>query len=232
MNHLLKTNLISVILAAFCLLNLSCGGENKANNVSNNSTPKVEQNSSNSTENKPVENNSTNVEVNSASNNQPNQSTETGQCQLTKAPVLKGFFLGQTVDEVDKRIQGFKDSYEKEKQTSAPADKTANFVLMNSGTLFGQGNNIKDFSLIWHFLDDKIIALTVTYSNDTSSDLKNFAAKVSAENELPQDAWAYENQQNAELNCRGFQIVVSTNPQPNITIIDTEAKKEKENRLR
>ncbi len=222
---------IFIIITTISLLTLSCGSENKEINL-NNSKPKVEQNSSNSTENKSVETNMTNVEVNSDSNSQTNKSTESGQCQLTKAPVLKGFFLGQTVDEVDKRIQGFKDSYEKEKQTSAPADKTANFVLMNSGALFGEGNNIKDFSLIWHFLDDKVMTLSVTYSNVNSPDIKSFVAKMSEELDLPENAWKYENQQNAELNCSSFQIIISTDPQPNITIIDTKAKKEKENRLR
>jgi len=37
-------------------------------------------------------------------------------CQLTQAPTLRGFFLGQTVDQVEKLIPGFKKEYLKEQE--------------------------------------------------------------------------------------------------------------------
>lgn len=38
------------------------------------------------------------------------------QCQLTQAPPLRGFFLGQTVDEIEKMIPGFRSAYNEEKE--------------------------------------------------------------------------------------------------------------------
>lgn len=233
MKRLFRECLFLIIITAISLLILSCGSENKENSTNNNSTPKIEQQTANINENKSVENDSTNTQTNPVTNNQTNQSTELSQC---KVPILKGFFLGQTVDEVDKRIQGFKDSYEKEKETSNSDDKKANFVLMTSGTLIQAGdesNNIKDFSLVWHFLDDKAMTIIVKYSNDNTSDINDFVGKMSNEYNLPKDGWKIENN-NAELSCDGFQINVSTNPQssPSIMITDTIAEKEKNNRLK
>jgi hypothetical protein len=46
----------------------------------------------------------------------PAKTGQVSQCQLTEAPTLRGFFLGQTVDQINKIIPGFKVTYNREKE--------------------------------------------------------------------------------------------------------------------
>lgn len=227
-----------ITLIGGSLIFTSCQAEIEKVSANKSTSPKTKQQNSNIVENKLSNNNSTAAnEISNSQSNRSNQPVEPDKCQLKNAPVLKGFFIGQTVDEIDQRIPGFKDAYQKEKELSRSIDKKANFVLMTSGTLIqtngdGETKDIKDFSLIWHFLDDKIMAVVVKYLKNDSTDLKSFLSKMSNEYNLPSDGWKIDKEEAADLNCTNFRINVSINPQnsPSIMLIDSMAEKEKENR--
>jgi hypothetical protein len=87
---------------------------------------------------------------------------QVSQCQLTEAPTLRGFFLGQTVDEINKFIPGFKSAYNKEKESgnstiiqtdySASWENRLSFKEINGAYLSGYFN--EDLRLIIDDLSD------------------------------------------------------------------------------
>ncbi len=158
-------------------------------------------------------------------------------CTVAKAPILQGFFLGQSSEEVASRVKGFVAAYMDEKEGNL-YKKEVNFVLLTYGQIvnkFGETEGFEDVSPIWHFLDDKLVGLVVRYTDDGTSDINEFVKKMAKANGLPETGWKFKREeQSAELSCTGFDVIVSTHPQngPSIMLFDTAAEKEKQRRMK
>lgn len=224
-----------ISLVCISLMTGACVSSDQRVKNDSSPSPTTQPQPTNTVENKPVENISTNTNNSSQNNqiNQPLKPNET-QCSLNKPPELKGFFLGQTIDEIEKRVPGFKDGYEKEKELSTDTDKKAKFVLINSGILLqaGEDKNVKDYNLIWHFQNDKLVGLIIKYSNENPSGLESFLDKMAVEYNLPKDDWKVRGKEDADLECGSFKVTVSVNNQngPGIMLTDSLAERERENR--
>lgn len=188
---------------------------------------------------KRVEDNSSSDSAIAVKNEPQTQQKVMSKCQLTKAPTLRGFFLGQTVEEINNRIPSFKVAYKRQKERAIDADKEVGWVFMSLGVLdqINGGSEVpsedfEDVGLIWHFLDDKVVFLSVKYLDLDTTNLKSFLNQVIRENNLPEDDWIIGKEESADLSCNGFQISVSTHPQngPSIMLTDTIAKAEIEKR--
>ncbi len=158
-------------------------------------------------------------------------------CGLAKAPTLKGFSLGQPLSEVASRVKNFEAAYKDEKAGNL-YKKEVNFVVLTYGQIankYGESEGFEDVSLIWHFLDDKLVGLVVKYMDDGSDDIDKFVAKMAKANELPEKGWKIERaEDSATLTCSGFEAIVSTHPQngPSIMLFDTAAEQEKQKRMK
>lgn len=88
---------------------------------------------------------------------------QVSQCQLTEAPTLRGFFLGQSVDQINKMIPGFKVAYD-----AAKADENSSIVQTDYSGSWENRLSFKDVNgayLSGYFDDD--LRLVITDSSDT-----------------------------------------------------------------
>lgn len=160
-----------------------------------------------------------------------------GTCKLTKAPIIDGFELGQTVKEVSNKVPGFEEAYNKEKSGAIESNKKINFTLVTSGSL-PRGNSFEkenpSKSYIWHFLDDKLMGLVVKDLDTDESDAKVYVNTLAKANGLPADGWKFEQDGSADLSCVNFDVMITSGGQPGngIMITDKAAFKIKEDRIK
>ena len=168
-------------------------------------------------------------------------------CRLSEAPVLGGFRLGQPVQEIDRIVPAFSSIYEKEKAMhSLSEDKEVGWQLISSSDLFyvdnGNGNvtrsvprqEFEDTDFIWHFLDGKLIFLSVNYLKLEPTNIKGFVKQVAEKTGLPRKGWTYKGKYSAELKCSGFKVNVWTGldagRDPSVMLTDTRAEAELQRR--
>ena len=234
MKRMMKTPILLVALT--CLLGMMACSSSKETASGSKPSGGTEPHSAN-TANSTVNTNSANASANANANK--NQTSTSTQCTLTKAPTMKGFTLGDTPEDIDRKVPGFKAAYEDEKAKSLANEKKANFVLITSGSRLLEntvinGKEYEDTTLIWHFLDDKLMALVVKDTSDATGDLslKEFLNKVSSENGLPKDDWKIGKENDADLTCQGFEVSLTAGGQPGMSVMitDTKAQNEKQKR--
>lgn len=235
MKRMMKTPIL--LIALMCLLGITACNSSKETASGSKPSGGTEPHSSANTANSTINTNSANVSANTNVNQtQTNTST---QCTLTKAPTMKGFTLGDTPEDIDRRIPGFKAAYDGEKAKSLDNEKKANFVLITSGSRLLENTVInskeyEDTTLIWHFLDDKLMALVIKDTSDATGDLslREFLNKVSSENGLPKDDWKIGKENDADLTCQGFEVSLTAGGQPGMSVMitDTKAQNEKQKR--
>lgn len=133
---------------------------------------------------------------------------KTSQCQLTETPKLRGFFLGQTVDEFNKIIPNFKKAYEieKERETifslsdySAYITEGKEIGLVQFGNsypfpyesgeklIFTLDDDIASFE--WFFYKDKLYAFAIYYADYDPPTAQIFAKQVAEKLNLPLEGW-------------------------------------------
>lgn len=167
-------------------------------------------------------------------------------CNLTlnQAPKLRGFYLGQSKKELEK-IPHFTDEYRKN-NANDPMDKSKfGFVMLNSVNLFYQqpgirkvsDKNYDDIEFYLHFLDDKIMYISVQYTEYEPTNLNEFIKQVSQTTGLPLDSWKIKDKYNAEMICTDFDVSLWTGnvvgrPEyqdyPSLAIADKSAENELE----
>ena len=166
--------------------------------------------------------------------------TVSPQCQLSQAPSLRGFSLGQTVSEIDTMMPRFKVEYEKEKNSESNInDEEIGWSYMNFGDMDFPNPELKDAVITLHFLDDKVIYISAKYQEFEPKNLRGFTNQLIEKTNLPKEGWKIEDKFNGVLNCNGFKVEVATGEDvgrpgyldlPSITLIDTIADVEKEKR--
>lgn len=230
---------IILLFAAFALS--SCSSATNETIISNNEKiGNAKAGAGNNVVKKTNSNKPPEVAKNANANSEEKKSTELAKCELTKFPSVKGFSLGQTVDEINVKYPFFKQGYEAELTKQTPDQQKANFVLMTLGSSFNDAEtknveNFNEVNLIWHFLDDKLMALVVNYQDDETykiEKIKQLVEKIAKEYNLPKDGWKFDAEDGATLNCQGFRVDVSNNYQsgPSLMITDSNLEKEMEKR--
>jgi hypothetical protein len=234
MKRIMKTPILLVALM-FLLEMTACTNpkETVSGNKPSGGTEPHSANTVNSTVNTNPANASTNANKNQS------QTKTSAQCTLTQAPTMKGFTLGDTPEDIDRKIPGFKAAYDGEKSKSLAIEKKANFVLITSGSRLLENTNInskeyEDTTLIWHFLDDRLMALVVKDTSVESADLSimDFLSEVAAKYNLPKEGWKLGKENDADITCQGFEISLTAGGQPGMSVMitDTQAQKEKQKR--
>ena len=140
-------------------------------------------------------------------------------CKLTEDPKFRGFYLGQTVDEIIKMIPNFREAYERartdqeqrEPQTEGvPLSNWVyidrgianeiNYVYMSSDNAFGFNSNKKlsiksldeDVSFAWFFLKEKLYAYGVYYREfepEEEQSAQSFIKQLSEKTSIPRTGW-------------------------------------------
>ena len=162
------------------------------------------------------------------------------QCTLAQAPSLRGFSLGQTDTEIDRMMPPFKAEYEKEKNSESNInDEEIGLTYMGFGDMDFSNSEIKDTAITLHFLDDKVIFISIKYREFEPKNLKDFMNQLTEKTNLPKEGWLIEDKYHSVLKCSGFRIEVATGEDigrpgyldlPSVTLIDTIAETEKEKR--
>lgn len=176
------------------------------------------------------------------------QSKTTEPCKVETPPVLRGFILGQTVEQINSKIPNFQSVFLNEQQSqSDPKFSTpqteAGFVLLTDTDVFypqpGQravsSSDYEDVGFYWHFLDGKLMFISVEYNEFEPPTIRNFVKQVADKTNLPAQSWIFKDRNHAVLNCVGFMVDVWTGrdagrPEyqgyPSVMITDTVAEAE------
>jgi len=144
------------------------------------------------------------------------------RCQ-NKPPTLRGFYLGETVDDINKVIPNFRIAFDEkrvlESQPEFLSAKTeAGFVLLDSVHVFYPEPGVRrtprseydDVDFFWHFLDEKLLFLSVRYLEYEPPNLNSFIQQLSEKTNLPKQGWIFKDRNHAILNCAGFDVDVWT----------------------
>lgn len=180
------------------------------------------------------------------------QAKTVSRCQLTEAPEIRGFYLGQTVDEITKMIPDFREAYEFQRN-----DRDNNFSLTNWNTeidptisteldlvyissnwAFGadsdrkllKSSDYEDVSVIWWFMKKRLFGYGVYYNElEIDQDAAKFVKQVTAKTILPQKGWKVISMgMEAELRCDGFKVFLNAGYRNSPHLIFTDTKTEAE----
>jgi hypothetical protein len=172
------------------------------------------------------------------------------RCPSSNALKLKHFFLGQTVDEINRLIPGFQDAYLSERSTpissvakqagvTAFVDST-NILYKRPGVRQVPRKDYADTDFYWHFFEGTLYFLVVKYLDYTPLNLENFIRQVSQDNNLPVRGWTIHDKYTAAIQCEGFRVEVWTGQvvgsnfgdYPSVRLTDSLAEAEIEHRSR
>ncbi|MEZ5423300.1 MAG: hypothetical protein R2682_09440 [Pyrinomonadaceae bacterium] len=178
--------------------------------------------------------------------------TTVSTCKLTEAPKLRGFYLGQTVDEIQKVIPGFREAYEfqrKDRETAFPLSdwrreiattisREIDLVYLPSDGAFGIDSDrdllttadYEDVDVIWWFMKERLFAYGIYYKElEIDQDAEKFAKQVSAKTFLPQKGWrVISSGLEAEMLCDGFKVFLNAGYRnfPHLIFTDTKTETE------
>lgn len=173
-------------------------------------------------------------------------------CKLTEDPKLRGFYLGQTVDEIQNMIPDFREAYEfhkKDRNTDfqlsdwlkeidPTISREIDLVYINSFWAFGTESDRKlltsadyeDVEVIWWFMKGRLFAYGVYYNDlEVDQDAEKFIKQVSAKTTLPRKGWkVISSGMEAELLCDGFKVFLNAGYRNSPHLIFTNKKAEAE----
>jgi hypothetical protein len=150
------------------------------------------------------------------------QSKIVSRCEMNKAPALRDFTIGESVENINLVIPNFKLAYNKSKREAGMRDGSdgqLGFVMLSSTDVFYQedGNQLKkivpdekfsDVNFMWHFLDDKLSFIAVDYDEFDPPNIKDFVHQVAEKTRLPLKGWVFKDKYTAVLKCVGFNVDV------------------------
>ena len=137
-------------------------------------------------------------------------------CQTKEAPKLRGFFLGQTVAEINLLIPGFQEGYsDKRSEPISPIAKEAGVTaVVHSPFLFYKRPGVRqvpskefeDADFSWHFFEGKLYFLVIQHIVNDPPNLSNFIREVSEKGHLPVKGWALKDKFHASIKCARFKV--------------------------
>ncbi len=175
-------------------------------------------------------------------------------CEISNPPVLRGFHMGQTVEDINKFIPNFQSIYNKQQEREnrpefLSTESEAGFILITDvdafyprpGERVVHNKDFEDVGFYWHFLDGKLFRIFVKYEVFEPKSLKDFVNQVSEKTNLPTQNWVIKDRDHASLKCVGFNVEIWTGKyaskpdyldSPTVTITDTASEIELNKRER
>jgi hypothetical protein len=131
-------------------------------------------------------------------------------CNLTieNSPKLRGFYLGQKIEDVIKLIPSVENAYN-ETEGSYFGYPQADFRIIHLSSLdtdLTNSEDYKDVNITWQFYNGVIVRLFVTYLEFTPKHLKDFVNQISAKSNLPEASFRFTDKHKAILVCNEFTI--------------------------
>lgn len=126
-------------------------------------------------------------------------------CETSKAqlPVLRGFYLGQSISDID--LPRFDEIY---KEAKLKRDKPYDPVLVSLYNFDeSERSNLPEFddaSFMVHFFEDRIQAIFIEYKEFEVGSAKEFIDKAAYKLGLPVEGWRYRDRFGASLKCKDF----------------------------
>lgn len=170
------------------------------------------------------------------------------QCQLNEAPTLRGFFIGQSLEEISKLIPNFRAAYEttlRRETVFSSTDYTSDISEGKEIGLVQLGSDYPfpyDFgeplaftldedvsSINWFFFKDKLYAFAIYYAEYDPPTARSFAKQLTEKTNLPYRGWVFHRSDvDGVLQCKGFKVYVHTAYRnfASLTITDTNIEAE------
>lgn len=133
-------------------------------------------------------------------------------CSLTldKAPVLRGFYLGQTYQEISRTVPGFAKAYD-ESGSDYFGLPEADFRITHLTSLetydeLSKQENYQDVTITWQFNEGKLVRLFVTYTEFQPGSLRNFMQQISEKTNIPFESFKVTDKHKALMTCNGFTV--------------------------
>lgn len=133
-------------------------------------------------------------------------------CVLTKdkAPVLRGFYLGQNYQEIVRTVPGFGKAYDESTSDYfglPEADfRIAHLTSLETFDELSKEENFKDVTITWQFFEGKLVRLFVTYTEFQPGSLRNFMQQISEKANLPIESFKVTDKHKAKMTCSGFSV--------------------------
>jgi len=171
-------------------------------------------------------------------------------CSLTEAPKIRGIFLGQTVDEIDKLIPNFRKAYDDWMSKQSKYNYT--FTLSNYSRIVNYpaeiglmavsssdilpwdedknkrvspSKDFEDVEIDWFFFKGSLFSFVVYYRDYEPDSLQDFVKQATETLQLPPKGWeVVNNNTEAALNCANFWFSVDVGNKgtyPHVTVVDT-----------
>ncbi len=174
------------------------------------------------------------------------QTKTVAQCQSAKAPTLRGFYIGQTVKEINEIIPNFATMFYNTKEKagyfplsgvsddSVEEGKEIGLVWMSSNG-FEEDEKLllpeeyEDVDFSWYFFNDKLYAFSVHYNEYEPSTSQSFVKQLIEKAKFPAKGWLIPNEFYATLKCSDFKIWVGIpyrGNAANVNIADTNIEAE------
>lgn len=133
-------------------------------------------------------------------------------CRINEPPKLRGFFLGETVEEINKVIPNFLEFFLKQKtlEKSEGIGIGSTTFFYKNGVRQTPNKDFEDVDFYWKFFENKLYFMSVNYINFQPQNLQDFINKLSEKTGLPLKGWVFEDKYSAILKCDGFTIGVWT----------------------
>lgn len=177
------------------------------------------------------------------------KTVKTSVCELTEAPEIRGFFLGQTFEEITKLVPDFREAYEYQRNgnrnftlnlrdINSEISNELQLIHIFSSNAFGNDSDrellksvdYEDVRVSWSLWEKRLYEYSILYDEfEIEQNAAKFIKQVSAKTILPQKGWIINtNSMEAELKCDGFKVYLNAGYRmpPTLAFTDTKAEAE------
>lgn len=132
-------------------------------------------------------------------------------CTLTlkEAPKLRGFYLGESVNEISKIFPTMKREYSSDNSYNYYANPNSDYrivVLSPSDDEVYNSDEYKDVGITWHFYNGILTQLFVTYTEYMPGSLNNFIKQTSEKTNIPATSFRKTDKHKAIAACTDFSL--------------------------
>jgi hypothetical protein len=158
--------------------------------------------------------------------------TQAQPCSMPReqAPAVRGFRLGQNVEEIITKWPRLRYLHAKSRQIELDGAYDLPFSMYDNGRKLNLGEEMEGVDNInLFFLDDKLYYLVVMYSDYEPQGINDFIQQASESLGLPALGWRQESASSARLTCKGFELHIQTGKEgrrvgpPALILLDTAA---------
>ncbi|PYS99095.1 MAG: hypothetical protein DMF63_13580 [Acidobacteria bacterium] len=129
---------------------------------------------------------------------------------LTSAPVLRGFYLGQSYKDIAKRIRGFETEYfstDRGYYGNPELDfRILHLTSLSSYDSLNDEEDFKDVTITWQFANSNLARLFVTYTEFRPASLRDFINQFAKTTGVPSASFRVTDKHKAKLTCKDFSF--------------------------